>query len=198
MLIIKPFIDITVNAPLLGLGGTDFNALELSGLIIFLVALVKYISSTRKSSIYNHSFIWLFIVLQLISYLLSARGGYQSIIIGVKFFLRLLEGYFIYFIAADTINSLEKQLKLFQVIWFTSLIAGTITILVYFTGFSNFDATKGQMRFNGLYNDPGTPSIFHMLLFGTLIKNFKGPFLNIFEMAVAFSWFVTLYILAIT
>jgi hypothetical protein len=201
MLIIKPFIDITVNAPLLGLGGTDFNALELSALIIFLVALVKYASITRKSKIFNHSFIWLFIVLQLISYLLSISDGHQSLIYGVKFFLRLLGGYFIYFIAVDTIDSLEKQLKLFKVIWITSLIAGVITIFIYYSGFSNFDATKGQTRFNGLYNDPGTPSYLSVicLLFGILYKELsKDNFSTFLKWVYYFSWFVTLFIMAIT
>ncbi len=51
-----------------------------------------------------------------------------------------------------------QRVKYVKIIWLTTLCAGIITIIVYAFGLSNFDTTRGVVRYNGLYNDPGTPS----------------------------------------
>lgn len=198
MLIVKPFIDITVNSTIVG----GFNALELSAGLIFLVALFKYISLKGKSYLYNHAFVWFFILLQLLSYLTAFNSGEQTAMAGFKYFLRLFDSYFIYFVAAaELLGSDTTRKDIYRNIWYTTLIMGVITIFIYYSGLSNSDTTRGLVRYNGLYNDPGTPSylavisLLFMMLYTEVAPKASTPLSRIL---IYFTWAVSLFVLYIT
>lgn len=198
MLIVKPFIDITVNSTIVA----GFNALELSAGLIFFMALIKYFALKDKSTLYNHFVIWFFIFLQVLSYLLALNQGEQTMLWGIKFFLKLFDSYFIYFLAAtELLNTNKNRIEVYKNIWITTLCMGVITIIIYYTGLSNSDTSKGFVRYNGLYNDPGTPSylavvsLLYMLLHSELIGK-KKTFL--YQTLVYSSWAISLFILYIT
>lgn len=198
MIIIKPFIDITVNSTIIA----GYNALELSAVIIFVIALAKYISLKTKSKLYNHFLIWFFIFLQLLSFILSFNNGEQTLLFGIKYFLRLLDSYLIYFVAAtELLSNYKMRTEVYRNVWYTTLCMGLITILIYFTGLSNSDTTRGLVRYNGLYNDPGTPSylavisLLFMLLYHETNTDKKTPFYRIFTYI---TWGISLFILYIT
>jgi hypothetical protein len=198
VLIVKPFIDVTVNSTIVG----DFNSLEISGVLIFVVALIKYVGLKNKSILYNHSFIWFFIILHLLSYLLAFNTGEQTFLSGLKFFIKLFNAYFIYFVAAaDLMASSKDRNDIYRNIWYTTLIANIITIMVYYTGVSNTDTTRGLIRYNGLYNDPGTPSYLSVisLLFASLYAQTDEKNYNTFKKILYyFTWSVSLFVLYIT
>ena len=136
MLIVKPFIDITVNSTIVA----GFNALELSAGLIFFMALIKYFALKDKSTLYNHFVIWFFIFLQVLSYLLALNQGEQTMLWGIKFFLKLFDSYFIYFLAAtELLNTNKNRIEVYKNIWITTLCMGVITIIIYYTGLSNSD-----------------------------------------------------------
>lgn len=197
MLLVKPFIDITVNSTIVG----GFNALELSAGLIFIMVVIKYFSLKDKSLLYNHFFIWFFILLQLLSYFLALNQGEQTMMWGIKFFFRIFDSYFIYFLAAtELLTSANGRLEIYRNVWITTLIMGIITIIIYYTGLSNSDSSKGFVRYNGLYNDPGTPSylavisLLYMLLHNEMIQ--KKSFF--YRSLVYASWAISLFILYIT
>ena len=202
MLTIKPFIDMTVNAPIFGFGNeSEYNALEISGIIIFIVLLFKY-SLMSKSGIYNQALIWLFISLHVISFSLAWSNGEQTSSNAVKFFIKLLDGYFIYFVASkELMKDCGKREKIYRNIWFGLVIANVISIMAYQLGFSNFDTTRGFVRYDGLYNDPGTPSYLSVicLLFANLFRDTtKEKYNNFLKILYYFSWATTLFVLIIT
>ncbi len=194
LFMIKPFIDITVNEDLLG----GFNALELSGAWIFLMVFIQYVRRSGKTSLFNHAVMWFFVILHALIFFITYFNGNQLLLEGAKFFLRLLNGYCIYFVASqELMKDTQSRLQLYKTIWFTTLIAGIITIIVYFTGISNVDTTRGVTRYNGLYNDPGTPSYLSVicLIFACLYQDVKKTNFSMIERIVFFfSWGVTLYI----
>lgn len=198
MLVVKPFIDITVNSVIVA----DFNALEISGALIFIVALIKYISLKGKSLIYNHNLVWFFILLQVLSFTIAFNSGEQTFMAGLKYFLRLFNSYFIYFIAAiDIMSNPDRRISVYRNVWYTTLAAGIITTAVYFSGVSNSDTTRGLVRYNGLYNDPGTPSYLSVicLLFMSLYLSVMKQKQNLINRILFyFTWGLSLFILYIT
>lgn len=198
MLLVKPFIDITVNVTLIG----SLNGLELSGMLIFIAILIKYINLSNQMPIKNHSLIWFFIFMQMLSFILAYSVGSQVLINGGKFFLKLLNGYFIYFIAANELmDTSEKRILNYRNIWVTTFIMGLITIIVYETGLSNSDITRGLTRYNGLYNDPGTPSYLAVLCitFGNLYHEVVKPKMTrTLNIIYILSWPLTFYVLFLT
>ena len=194
LFLIKPFIDITVNEDLVG----GFNALELSGAWIFLMVFIQYVRQSGKTTLFNHGVMWFFVLLHALIFLITYFNGNQLLIEGAKFFLRLLNGYCIYFVASNQLmKDTKSRLELYRIIWITSLLAGIITIVVYVTGISNVDTTRGVTRYNGLYNDPGTPSYLSVicLIFASLYFEVKKESPALFErLLYYFSWAVTFYI----
>jgi O-antigen ligase len=72
---------------------------------------------------------------------------------------------------------------------------------VYYLGISNSDTTRGLVRYNGLYNDPGTPSYLAVLclVFASLYKEVQGKKFSDFHKALYYlSWIATIFILYIT
>lgn len=197
MLLVKPFIDVTVNTTLIG----NLNGLEISGLLIFLITLIKYLQLKNVTTIFNHSLIWFFIIMQLLSFFIAYSVGQQVLISGVKFFLKVFNAYFIYFIASeDLMSTREKRIKNYRNIWLTTLILSIITIVVYFTGISNVDTTRGLTRYNGLYNDPGTPSYLAVLsiLFANLFFEISPKRKGVFYVLYLLTLPIIFYVLYIT
>lgn len=198
LFIVKPFIDMTVNTKLIG----DFNALEISGIFIALILLYKYFNRDRNYPTYNEGLMWLFIFLQVISFLFNASTDAAKIISQLKIYLKITSSYLIYFLAAkEIIDNYSKRVNLVKVIWITSLFAGVITIIVYYLGLSNYDTTRGVVRYNGLYNDPGTPSYLSIicLLFCNLyFKISKGKHLRIYNILRIATYAITGIIIVIT
>ena len=155
LFLVKPFIDMTVNVNIIG----EFNALEISGVFSALLLLIKYLNKPISYPTFNEIWIWIFIGLQIFSFFLNVSVDTRSIFISTKVYLKMLNSYLIYFMAAiEMFENFKKRVNLIKVIWLTTLAAGVITILVFALGLSNFDTTRGVVRYNGLYNDPGTPS----------------------------------------
>ncbi|HRV53752.1 MAG TPA: hypothetical protein P5162_11750 [Bacteroidia bacterium] len=198
LFIVKPFIDMTVNTKLIG----DFNALEISGIFIALILLYKYFNRNQNYPTYNEGLIWLFIFLQIISFLFNASTDAAKIISQLKIYLKITSSYLIYFLAAkEIIENYNKRVNLVKAIWITSLFAGVITIMVYALGLSNYDTTRGVVRYNGLYNDPGTPSYLSIicLLFCNLyFKLSKGRHLRIYNILRIATYAITGIIIVIT
>ncbi len=155
LFIVKPFIDMTVNVSVIG----DFNALEVSGVFSALILLIKYLNKPIAYPTFNEIWIWIFIGLQLLAFFLNVSADTRSIFISTKVYLKMLNSYLVYFLAAiEIFENFKQRVNLVKIVWLTALFAGLITILVFALGLSNFDTTKGVVRYNGLYNDPGTPS----------------------------------------
>lgn len=155
LFIVKPFLDMTVNVSIIG----EFNALEISGIFIFFIFLIKYLNKPIAYPTTNEFLIWVFIGLQILTFFLNLSDDTRSIISSTKIYPRLIGSYLLYFIAArEIMEDYGQRAKLMKAIWLTTLIAGIITILVFVFGLSNTDTTRGVVRYNGLYNDPGTPS----------------------------------------
>lgn len=155
LFLVKPFLDMTVNINIIN----DFNALEISGVFIFLIFVVKYLNKPVFYPTTNEILIWIFLGLQILAFFLNISTDHRAILDSIKTYPRLIGSYLLYFIAArEIMEDYQQRTKLVKAIWLTSLAAGIITILVFALGLSNFDTTRGVVRYNGLYNDPGTPS----------------------------------------
>lgn len=155
LFLIKPFIDMTVNINIIN----EINALEISGIFIFLIFIIKYLNKPVFYPTTNEVLIWIFLGLQILTFFLNISTDSRAFIDSIKTYPRLIGSYLLYFIAArEIMENYQQRTKLVKAIWITSLIAGIITIIVFVFGLSNFDTTRGVVRYNGLYNDPGTPS----------------------------------------
>ncbi len=198
LLIVKPFIDLTVNQDLFG----SFNGLEVSGLLIFLVVLIKYFKVKDSSYTFNHSLMLLFIGVQLLTHVLAIFSGTQSVLNASKFFLKFLNSYFIYFIAAsELMSTFKSRLKFIKISWIICFLVGIVTIIVYATGLSNSDVTRGVTRYNGLYNDPGTPSYLSIIaiMFANLYRDYtKLKNFSLLGVLYYLTWLSTIYILYFT
>lgn len=167
LIMIKPFIDLTVNVtPFYG-----FNALEVSGILVFIYASIYYFKELGKEQSFNQGWIWLFLLINSFSFLWAFLEGQQNILAGIRLIAQLYGSFFIYFLAFKyLLSSFEKRLKIYKMIWITILITGLINILSYLTGYYSTDITRGIVRVGGIYGDPGTPSFLSVLAiyFGTL------------------------------
>ncbi len=152
VLIVKPFIDMTVNAKIVA----GLSALELSGVLIFLVLLIKFLRSGYKKSNFNIIPIILFLIVHILTFLIAVLVGDLSAKNAIEWIVKFVTGYLFYFVAVFTLlKSAELRKKTYFTVWVTLTIAGLLTSIIYLTGISNFDITRGLMRYNGLYNDPG-------------------------------------------
>lgn len=194
----KPFIDMTVNETVVG----DLNALVLSGAFICIIVFIKYLNKPPSMPVYNEGLIWTFILLQIITFFFAFTTGNKGLFVGVKVFIKLISAYVIYFVAAiEIMQDMQKRNKFFKLIWITTLIAGVITVLIFVLGVSNTDTTKGIVRYNGLYNDPGTPSYLSIvcLLFANLYYETSKEKRNLFYNILYYGTFtVTAILLVIT
>lgn len=198
LFLVKPFLDMTVNINIIN----DFNALEISGIFIFIIFIIKYLNKPVFYPTTNEILIWIFLGLQILAFFLNISTDYRAIIDSIKIYPRLIGSYLLYFIAArEIMENYKQRTKLVKAIWITSLIAGIITILVFVFGLSNFDTTRGVVRYNGLYNDPGTPSYLSVIcllycnLFFSITTNRPNDFLKFLKVLTLV---VTAIILVIT
>lgn len=182
LFLVKPFLDMTVNINIIN----DFNALEISGVFIFLIFVVKYLNKPVFYPTTNEILIWIFLGLQILAFFLNISTDHRAILDSIKTYPRLIGSYLLYFIAArEIMEDYQQRTKLVKAIWLTSLAAGIITILVFALGLSNFDTTRGVVRYNGLYNDPGTPSYLSVIcllycnMFFSITSKKPNNFLNL-------------------
>ena len=131
LFLVKPFIDMTVNVNIIG----EFNALEISGVFSALILLIKYLNKPISYPTYNEIWIWIFIGLQIFAFFINVSVDTRSIFISTKVYLKMLNSYLIYFMAAiEIFENFKKRVNLIKIIWLTTLFAGVITILVFALG----------------------------------------------------------------
>ncbi len=198
LFLIKPFLDMTVNINVFA----EFNALEISGIFIFIIFFIKYLNKPVYYPTTNEVLIWLFLGLQILAYFLNLSENKSSFFASIKLYPRLIGSYLLYFIAArEIMEDYMSRTKLVKTIWITTLMAGIITILVYVLGLSNFDTTRGVVRYNGLYNDPGTPSylsVICLLYCNLFFKLYKNKISDFYKVLRWLTYVVTAIILVIT
>lgn len=196
LMLIKPFIDLTVNVPLTG----SINALQISGSIVFLVAGFLYISKYSSIPHENHSIIWIFLGIQLLTFLIAFINENQSLQNTLDYLVRIFEGYFIYFCSRQIMSDEIRRRKYYKMVWLTTLSISIITILSYWFGVYSVDITRGVVRVGGLYNDPGSPSYITVisLIFGTLYRDLRNRKNFNLNLIYFFNILVSSYVMAIT
>ena len=156
LFLVKPFLDMTVNINIIN----DFNALEISGVFIFLIFVVKYLNKPVFYPTTNEILIWIFLGLQILAFFLNISTDHRAILDSIKTYPRLIGSYLLYFIAArEIMEDYQQRTKLVKAIWLTSLAAGIITILVFALGLSNL-TTRGVVRYNDCIMTPEHPPIY--------------------------------------
>jgi len=170
LIITKPFIDLTVNVRWLSFGGISLNSLEIIGIFLFFVLGYHYFTQRSKKEIFNERVILVFLGLQVFISFVSVSFNDRNAILVSAAVVRLFDAYFIYFIFHQLIKDDKDILKIFKLIWISTVLVGAVSSIAYIAGTYNIDISRSITRFAGFYNDPGSPSYLAVisLIFGTL------------------------------
>jgi hypothetical protein len=201
LLALKPFIDLTWNSKFLSLGPISLGALHLIGFYVFVVAGLFYIFNRGKIRIRNEGVIWLFMILNIFSSIAAILGSHYPIMDVMDSLLRVFDAYFMYFIFHRFFKDDDSLLKISATVWFSTLLVGLLSIVVYSTGRYNVDFSQQVVRFAGLYNDPGSPSYIAImsLVFGTLyFEKYRGKRRSLIVLAYALTYVVAGVMLKLT
>lgn len=170
LFVIKPFIDITMNARWFSVLGRQFNSLELVGVLVFFVLGYKYITCRDQGPIFNERIILIFLALLAFTTFINFALSERNIISVIDVILKIFAAYFMYFILHHLLKDEKKRLQLYKIVWFTTFFVSLLNLIAYFTGRFGVSVTGDVSRFDGLYNDSGSPAYVALFsfAFGTL------------------------------
>lgn len=170
LLAIKPFIDLTWNAYFFSMSGKAVNPLHIVGFYTFIIVGYLYFFEPDNKKIFNERIIWLFLGVNVFTSMVAFIFYELPVIRIMDTLLRIFDAYFIYFIFHRFIKDNISKLRIFGIIWISTLLVSILSIITYLTGNYNIDIHHSVVRFAGLYNDPGGPSYVAImsLIFGTL------------------------------
>ena len=157
LLAVKPFIDLTWGFELFSFGGVQVNGTRFCGLIVFFATVLTFI---RRPPSDAAGVQW--IVLFLIFYIASVVFGYGNGMVSsgrlLHVLLRALTAYLIYLIFSSYWLNGMRIVRLFHIIWLSTVAVNLISIFVWYNGSYTVAFSQGVERYAGLYNDPGTPA----------------------------------------
>jgi len=201
---IKPFIDLAWNIRLLPMGEYVLNPLQITAFLVFITTGYLYFFRNDNRRIFNERVIWVFLVLWLFTAITAVLFYNQTIMYAMNRLLRSFDAYFIYFIGSRYIENERDKLRIIGIIWITTFLLGILSTVQYFGGNYAIDINNAVERFDGFYNDPGTPSYNAViaLMFGALyLELYKKERLLVpplIKMAFIFTILVSAFILKIT
>ena len=204
LLAIKPFVDLTWNEALFQIGDFAINSLRVVGLIVFFRVGMEYLFRRNTTRIFNEGVVLVFFALLMVTSGLGVAMASAPAMGAINMFLRLADGYLIYFTCSRILSDEKDYRKTLALIWLSTLLVSFFSLALYSQGTYDIDVSQGVTRFAGIYNDPGGPSINAVMstVFAALYiedyKQRKKSIALLVGLAYVATFAVTLVMLAIT